>query len=65
MATSKHRIKLSSDGDVITESNMKHRLHHLFGQIEKEFDGLITENVARIHTFHTFPDFCRFFAFHY
>jgi len=25
----------------------RHRLHHLFGQIEKEFDGLISENVAR------------------
>jgi hypothetical protein len=46
MSSGKHRTKKSSNGE-INDSNIKHRLHHLFDQIEKEFDGLISENVAR------------------
>ncbi|XP_054156762.1 WD repeat-containing protein 37-like [Oppia nitens] len=47
MSATKHRNKYVTNGEVMTDNpDIRHRLHHLFGQIEKEFDGLITENVA-------------------
>ena len=47
-SSSRSRNKLTAKSSQEGSTAMKARLHHLFDQIEKEFDILLTENIARM-----------------
>ena len=50
-SSNRSRSKLTAKSSQEGSTAMKARLHHLFDQIEKEFDIILTENIARMLIF--------------